>query len=283
MESEKIKVIEYSADYRDSQKKSTNSVECAANSYRKEFNSTKSSNLISKKEKNNSDAGAIKITRTNRKQIGIYRIFLAGITMIFAVVGVIILLSTINRTNSVISLSPTYAKYNNFIAPVVMHDPEPFPTPSEANLDMIISSSIWRNILQKGLENYVEFDDQGLTLMPLADVQNAAVALFGSDILLDTSENIFGPFYSYTVGESNFHIGAISNSGTFVPLVEEIAEKDGELLLTVSYIAREDKFLSDGNDKADFPTPVKQMIYKLALNSTSNKFFISAIEKISKT
>lgn len=273
---EKNKIAEYSADYRTPDKKLSRFSRAAAVK-KTSINKTRTSSKAAEKNTAQRGADTIKIAGINKKQ-WIYRIFFAGMTMFLAVAGVVILLSAINRSTSVINNSPTYAKYNNFIAPVVMHDPEPFSTISEVDSDVIISSSIWRNIFQNGIENYKEFDEQGLTLIPLDDIQNAAVDLFGPAATINASENIFGPFYFYKSGESNFHISTISNLGTFVPCVEEITEKNDELILNISYLSREDKFFSAGNDKADTPTPVKQMIYKMKVNSDTNKYYISKIE-----
>lgn len=283
--SEKNKLIEYTADYRTPDKKIKSSVSVARTYEKKEENKisidpNKTIDLIKKGEKTklNQHNGTIKISKINKKQFKIYQIFFAVITMALTVVGAIILVWAINRTSSVISDSSTYTKYNNYIAPVVMHDPKPFNDISEASSDFIISSSIWRNIFQNGIEHYKDFDEQGLTLISVSEIQNAAIDLFGPSGKINTKENIFGPFYSYTSGEENFHISTISNLGTFVPYIEEMIEKDDELMLKVSYLSREDKFLSVGKDKADLPTPVKQMIYILKINSDTNKYYIAKIE-----
>ena len=222
--------------------------------------------------------GTIKVSRYTSSRINFYRIFFAGITIILAVLGIMILFSAINRSTSVIIDSSTYTKYNNYIAPVVMHDPHPFNSPQEAGSDMIISSCVWRNIFQNGADYYKDVDEQGLTLMPMSDIKSAAIDLFGTDSVVKTTENIYGNFYSYTQGEDCFHIGPISNLGTFVPHIEEITEKDNDLSLLVSYLSREDKFLSTGEDKSETPEPIKQMIYKLKLNDTNNKYCIYAVE-----
>lgn len=285
MTQKKSKIIEYNADYRTTDKKTVtfstatkigtrvNAKKMSSNEPEIKLNSAETI-----RNQKAADCAAIKISEINKRQLGMHRIFFTGITIILTVVGVIILLSAMNRTTSVISDSPTYTKYNNFLAPVVMHDPKPFSELSEVNSDLIISSSIWRNIFQNGTENYKEFDDQGLTLIPLKDIQNAATELFGPTAIINTSENIFGPFYSYNSGEDNFHISTISNLGTFVSRIEEMTEKNDELILNVSYLSRKDKFFSAGNDKTDTPTPVKQMIYKMKLNAATNKYYISEIE-----
>lgn len=295
MEQEKSKVSEYHADYRSAGKTVvkastiTSSTPARSELMRRHAENIQENSaqtrMRSPKPRQNAytkpfDSGTIKISKKTSRQISIYRFLFAGVTMILAIVGIIILLSAISRTSSVISDSSTYAKYNNYIAPVVMHDPAPFDSPMEADSDMVISSCIWRNLLQNGVEGYSEFDEQGLTLMPIADVQRAAVDLFGSADIINCSGDIFGAFYSHTGGEDSFHISSISNAGTFLPHIEEILEKKDELMLTVSYLSREDKFLSSGEDKVATPTPIKQMVYKLRLGADTGKYYISAIEPL---
>lgn len=293
MEQEKSKVNEYHADYRGAGKTVikaatiTSSTPARSELMRRHAEKVQENSaqtrVRSPKPRQNahakpSDRGTIKISQKTRHQVSIYRFLFAGATMILAIVGVIILLSAVNRTSSVISDSSTYAKYNNYIAPVVMHDPTPFASPQDADSDMVVSSCIWRNLLQNGAEGYKEFDEQGLTLMPVEDVQRAAADLFGSADVINCSGDIFGAFYSHTAGEDNFHISSISNAGTFLPHIEEILEKKDELILTVSYLSREDKFLSHGEEKTPEPTPVKQMVYKLKLGADTDKYYIASIE-----
>ncbi len=225
-------------------------------------------------------AGCIKPSPKTKKQMGFYRILFACITMILSITGIAILLSAMNRTTCVISNSPTFTKYNNYIAPVVMHNPDPFNESQKANIHTVISSAIWRTILQNGTDHYKEFDEQGLTLIPINDIQSACTDLFGPTYNINTNENIYGPFYSYTIGEKNFHISAISNLGTYIPHIEEITEEGEDLVLNVSYLSRDDKYLSTDESKSDTPTPIKSMKYKLKINKGTNKYYIYSIENI---
>lgn len=289
MSQKKLKEIEYNVDYRTEDKTSVQKSKAITTSIPKEdlskkyFHKDKNVRIPISFDKENKkaselDVGTIKVSRYTSSRINFYKILFASITIILAVLGTIILFSALNRSTSVIIDSSTYAKYNNYIAPVVMHDPHPFNSPKEAGSDMIISSCIWRNIFQNGADYYKDVDEQGLTLMQISDVKNAAIDLFGTDSVVKTTENIYGSFYSYTQGEDCFHIGPISNLGTFVPHIEEITEKNNDLSLLVSYLSREDKFFSTGEDKSETPEPIKQMIYKLKLNDTNNKYCIYAVE-----
>ena len=289
MSQKKLKEIEYNVDYRTEDKISVQKSKAITTSIPKEdlskkyFHKDKNVRIPISFDKENKkaselDVGTIKVSRYTSSRINFYKILFASITIILAVLGTIILFSAINRSTSVIIDSSTYAKYNNYIAPVVMHDPHPFNSPKEAGSDMIISSCVWRNIFQNGADYYKDVDEQGLTLMPMSDIKSAAIDLFGTDSVVKTTENIYGNFYSYTHGEDYFHIGPISNLGTFVPHIEEITEKNNDLSLLVSYLSREDKFFSTGEDKSETPEPIKQMIYKLKLNDTNNKYCIYAVE-----
>lgn len=265
-------------------KKTNSSIKIISEPHKKSsnnYNEYPKIKIISHKdEREETQRGYISTTKKTKKQIGLYQILFACVTMILSFTGIIILLSAMNRTTSVINDSPTFSKYNNYIAPVVMHNPEQFNETEKANTDTVISSSIWRTILQNGIENYKELDDQGLILIPVNDIQNACTDLFGPNYNINTTENIYGPFYSYIEGESSFHISAISNLGTYVPYIDEITEEDDCLSLKVSYLSRDDKYLSTDKDKPESPTPVKQMKYKLKINDTTNKYYIYAIENL---
>ena len=163
-----------------------------------------------------------------------------------------------------------------------MHDPTPFNETNKADINMIISSSIWRTILQNGIDHYKEYDEQGFTLIPVKDIQTSCTDLFGPSYTINTNEKIYGSFYSYTPAEPNFHIGAISNLDTYAPYTEEITEENDDLDLTVAYLSRDDKYFSTDETKSDTPNPVKRMKYRLKINKDTQKFYIYSIEEIKK-
>ena len=212
------------------------------------------------------------------KRAGLYRIFFACIMMLLTVSGIMILFYALSRTAIIMNNSPANAKYSNYIAPVVMHDPAPFEDVELVDQNTKIASCIWRNIFQNGVSAYNEIDEQGLTLMPTSDVQRACTELFGPNAKIDIDANINGQFFSLASGEDCFHIGAISNASSFVPYIEDITEKKDVISLAVSYLSRDDKYFSSDDDKADKPSPVKRMIYNLKLNEGTNKYYIQSIK-----
>ena len=170
------------------------------------------------------------------------------------------------------------ANYSEFLAPVVMHDPEPFSSPEKADKQMKISSSIWRCIMKNGTGKYKDYDERGLSLMPVEDIEDACQELFGPNHGVNFKERVFGSFYSIDENERNFHICAISNQNCYIPYIEEKKREDeNKLRLTVGYVLREDNFFKDGPEKAQQPTPKKRMIYILRKNNNKGSYFVESV------
>lgn len=218
--------------------------------------------------------GALKTKKIKKGKAILYRLTFGCIILFLSLVGVIIVTSTFNRTARVVSNS-NLDNYSSFIAPVVMHDPVPFDSPEHADKQMVISSSIWRTILQNGVDNYNSFDDTGMVLIPVEDINKSCSELFGPNCKVNTQEEIFGPFFSFSKGEENVHIGAISNLGTYIPRVENIKEEGDLVVLKVAYLSRDEKNIERPEKSSE---PNKFMIYKLKLNEETDKLYIDSIE-----
>ncbi len=218
--------------------------------------------------------GTLKTKKIKKRKVILYRLTFGCIILFLSLVGVIIVTSTFNRTASVVSNSDL-DKYSSFIAPVVMHDPVPFDSIENADKQMVISSSIWRTILQNGVDNYNSFDDAGMVLIPVEDINKSCGELFGPNCKINTQEEIFGPFFSFSKGEENFHIGAISNLGTYIPRVENIKEEGDLVVLKVAYLSRDEKNIESPEKHSE---PNKFMTYKLKLNEETDKLYIYSIE-----
>ncbi|MDQ5983164.1 MAG: hypothetical protein RUMPE_00162 [Eubacteriales bacterium SKADARSKE-1] len=211
----------------------------------------------------------------------IYRVAFGCIILSLTIIGFMIFLSTLSQTTTpVINEQMPLNNYSNFLASVVMHDPEPFDCPQNADKQMVLASSIWRAISQNGTQKYDCFDERGFSLIPVADIISASNELFGPDCNINTSERIFGSFFSFEPGDNNFHICAISNQNSCLPYIKDTLEENGFLILTVGYISRDDSFLKPEPLKTAEPNPLKYMKYKLKNNENTNSYYIYAIENI---
>ena len=85
---------------------------------------------------------------------------------------------------------------NAFLAHVMMQNPEPFSSLSQASEDMILQASVWRAVTQNQ-ENYKETDEQGRMVVPAKDVENASRELFGSAFHLSSKYPQTTSFFFY--------------------------------------------------------------------------------------
>lgn len=271
MPHEKSNQLEYSADYR------THGGQAKRATVRANTKAKVHYSRATGEETPAISTDTIAISKPTKRKLGLYRILFACVMMILAIAGITTLISALNRTALVMNTSSTNAKYSNYIAPVVMHDPSPFEDSTHIDTSTKIASSIWRNIFQKGTSAYKDFDEEGRTLMSTNDIQTACTELFGPTATISTSENINGQFFSFVPGEDFFHISATSNASSFVPYIDDITQNNDILSLAVSYLSRDDKYFSTGEDKTEKPTPLKHMVYNLKLNEATNKYYIQSV------
>lgn len=212
----------------------------------------------------------------------VYRVAFGCMILFLTIIGLGIFLSTLSKTASPVNSEVIPSNdYGNFLASVVMHDPEPFDSPQKADKQMVLASSIWRAIFQNGTQKYDRFDERGFSLISVEDIILACHELFGSEYNINTNERIFGPFYTFEPGDENFHICAISNQNSYLPYIKEAVEENEFLNLKVGYVSRDDKFLKPEPLKTAEPSPLKYMKYKLKKNLATNNYYIYAVESIS--
>ena len=224
-----------------------------------------------------------KVKLNSKYIIVIKKIIISVLLLLLTLLGLIIVInrfSSLKDPPAAISVSNSIPEinYSEFLAPIVMHDPEPFKDPSKADNQMKISSSIWRCIIKNGTNKYNNFDDRGFSLIPVSEVKSSCTELFGPNNNVNFNERVFGPFYSLDAGEENFHISASSNYNSYVPYIKYIKKDGDSVKLAVGYVLREDPFFSKiGNNKESEPNIKKCMIYKLKENPDTKRFFVQEI------
>lgn len=263
---QKSTALEYSADYRTAESHA-NKVTVKANT------KPKSSHIEAHLEGTfPTNFDAISTSKPATQKIDLYRVIFACIMLALAIAGVMALFSALSRTAAVMSNSPTNAKCESYIAPMVMHDLPPFEDCSHLDANVKVAESIWRNIFQNGRSTYNELDTSGLALMPASDTQRSYTELFRPNAMTNTGETINGQFFSHTAGDDYFHIGTPSNAERFVPHVDDFIGESENLSLATSYLARE--------DKTDTPAPVKHMVCNLPLDDGTNKSYIQSVPRL---
>lgn len=219
------------------------------------------------------------IKTKSSKKVLFYKILYCLFILGFSSLGLYIFSSMgFNTQNSIDVSSPYKNEYYQLLSPVVMNDPTPFDNPQNADIQMIISSAIWKLITDNGTQKYNQFDERGLSLIPTADIVKASKELFGENYNLNLDESIFGSFFTFYKDEENFHISAVSNQNSCIPYIKELTEVEDSVILNVGYVSRDDKFLKSDSEKAEEPTPIKYMKYTLKRNSENSAYYIYSVE-----
>lgn len=218
----------------------------------------------------------------SKYKIILRKIALSVSLLLLTIVGLVIILSKFSSIKEIpaslnVANPAQEINYSEFLAPITMHDPEPFESPDKADTQMKISSSIWRCVMKNGTKKYNNYDERGFSLMPVKDVSDACCELFGPNSNVNFKERTFGPFYTLDAGEENFHISAISNANCYVPYIEDFKENGNTLELNIGYVLREDPFFSRENENPKEPSFKKHMVYTLKKNENTKEYFVQKI------
>lgn len=218
----------------------------------------------------------------------IYKILMSFFILSLTLLVTVIIINKFSTLKD--EITPTFnitdeneINYSEFLAPVVMHDPKTFGSPEEAENQMKISSSIWRCVMKNGTNKYKEYDDRGLSLIPVDDIKKSCIELFGQNHGVNFTERTFGPFYSFDGNEKFFHICAISNQDSYLPFIEDIKKESNNIIINVSYVLRDDPFFKETTEKPAEPTKKKHMTYEIKSVDNFKSYFLNSVSNNEKT
>ena len=123
---------------------------------------------------------------------------------------------------------------NAFLAPVMMQNPEPFSSLSQASEDMILQASVWRAVTQNQA-NYKETDAQGRMVVPAKDVENASRELFGSAFHLSSKHLQNASFFVYDESSDTYRVLPSSSVTSTVPQIKEVKKENGSIVVSVEF------------------------------------------------
>ncbi len=193
-----------------------------------------------------------------------------GLTVIaLAIVGIISIISgaselftkRLEEENSA-----KYAAYEEFIAPVIMNDPDTFDDISNANISQLISISIWSLIEENSEPDAYEYVDSGI-LIPQKDVEKKFGSLFGSDVTLRhcTVDGGEGIEFRYSESRKGYVIPITGITPIYIPKVTSAKVRENTVILTVSYLASE-QWVQDSEGNMVEPEASKVMEITLFRN-----------------
>ncbi len=169
-----------------------------------------------------------------------------------------------------------YSTYEDFIAPIIMYDPDTFDDISLANTDQLISIAIWSILDSNPEPDKYEYTDGGM-LVPQEEVEQKFQSLFGSDVKWSHGTvDGGGIYFSYSETEEAYVIPITGVTPIYTPKVTEVSERPSTVILTVGYLASTD-WTQDIEGNMVSPEPSKYMKITLGKNSDGS-FFVRAIQ-----
>lgn len=212
-----------------------------------------------------------------------YGIFVGSLVLLFALVGVGFLATTIGtKIHARLTDDTRERQYDQLLTVVVAQDPEPFHSPSEADTDFVLNASLWQTMLSDSAANYTDYDDVGKTIVPLGDVADACHQLFGPDCQLQPKNPTEETFYDYDSQNAQFHVALYSLDSTYTPYTENIKKKGNTTVLRVGYVPPSDETRAQsGQVSSDVtPKPIKYMEYDLKTDPSTQKEYIYALKAL---
>lgn len=150
------------------------------------------------------------------------------------------------------------------IMPVMMFDPVPFETVEDADETMVLKSAIWSTLYSDKRGNYA-YDDNGMILIPVSDVDVAAAKLFGPTFKLEhRSIDDYDVSYVYDDENNVYRVPMMAQAGYYTPLVESLKRQGEYYEMRVGYVAPGADWQTDSKGNKYQPKPDKYMIYKMA-------------------
>lgn len=206
--------------------------------------------------------------------------FPLGLAIIaLAVTGAVMLISTgVNEIKKLTDDSQLKTKYETFLAPVVMNDPDPFDDISKANMSQLLDATIWALLKSNPDPDKYEYSEGNTVgiIVPKGDVEVQFERLFGTEVK-PKHMTVEGNSYEFVYDEAkqSYIIPLTGVLPTYTPKVYKINKKGNSTILTVGYIGGSD-WAQDEQGNFVAPKPGKYM--KITLRENGKSYYISAIQ-----
>ena len=172
-----------------------------------------------------------------------------------------------------------YSFYEEFIAPVIMNDPDTFDDITLADSGQLLSIAIWTVLDSNPEPEKYEYTDEGM-LLPEKEVEETFVSLFGNEVkIIHSNVDGGGIDFKYSEKKKAYLIPITGVTPIYTPKVSDVKEKSSSVELTVGYLHSSD-WQQDSKGNMTAPEPGKYMKITLGKNSDGS-YFVRAIQKLS--
>lgn len=201
------------------------------------------------------------------------------VVVVLAVIGLIsVIVLAVRGIGSLTDNSEKFTKYEQFLSPIIMNDPDPFDDVRQANMNQLIDASIW-SLLKSDIDidqyEYAEGDVSGV-IVPQKDVEKQFAKIFGTDVK-PVHSTVDGGAYTFTYDEARqaYIVPLTGVMPTFIPRVISQQKKGDSIILTVGCIS------GDGweqDERGNYIEPAPSKYLKVTLRVSDDGYFISAIQ-----
>ncbi len=217
----------------------------------------------------------------NTKKEKALNIIVGTFVLVFIVIGIVsVILFGAGKIKDH-RIASDYAKrqeYEEFIAPVIMNDPNTFDDVTTADSSQLVAIAIWSILEENSDPDKFDYVDDGM-LLPQKEVEKKFSFLFGSDVKLNHSTVDGGGIeFKYSEKKKCYVIPITGITPIYTPRVTEIDKKGDSVVLTVGYLAGED-WAQDSKGNIVEPEPAKYVRITLRKNGKDG-LYVSALQSI---
>ena len=203
---------------------------------------------------------ALKKPLEKRKKSHIFQAVLGLVIISLAITGVVYIVSDVKdiivkKMNDDTQLR----KFDEFLLPAVMMDPQPFASIDKAETAFILQASIWKSLMDdEKISTYEMVDDR--YKIPLSEIEANAKSLFGDIKLTFESVGEAEEMFEYSPDDECFYIPLFPIQA-FEPYVLTAKKKNDIYTLEVGYLSSSDVDKVDETGQRIAPEPAKTMKY----------------------
>lgn len=177
-------------------------------------------------------------SRKNMKPKHHRRVFIGMVMCVLMLIGLgTIIAGGVGVAAKLLDNTAEKEAYNALLATLVVADPLPFESPDQADMDLLLSSSVWAAVMNEDMEKY-EKNDYGQTYLPAVDVDRYFAKVFGTQYALEHDDFSDQEVeFEYDEEKQAYIVPVTSFPTGFTPKVEKIKTGGGEKIVTVGYIS----------------------------------------------
>ena len=166
--------------------------------------------------------------------------------------------------------------YQQLIAPLVSMDPAPFDSLENADQDMLLEAAIWAALDYEDTTKY-DRNEYDSIILPTVDVERYLSRMYGPSYTVEHHSFFdLDIEFVYDASLSAYIIPITSQSGSYMPRIEQIENSGSTRLLTVAYL-QHSTLASDIVTESDAVTVSKYMEYILLRES--GEYYIYAVQE----